>query len=106
MKHNSPLKFFHLSLGLFLTIALFAQTRATQMLRLAQSPATKHMADDHRSYSNSQGYLLPKWFELDTRLTDNYIFVHLNHLDDMFKRDRKVYLRNLARNRYMIRLEP
>jgi hypothetical protein len=32
--------------------------------------------------------------------------VKVKHLEDMFKRDRKVYLRNLAKTSGMIRIEP
>lgn len=38
-------------------------------------------------------------------MTDNYIFVKLKHLDSMYKKDRKVYLRNLARKTGLVRLE-
>jgi hypothetical protein len=62
--------------------------------------------EKEREFSDSQGYLLPEWFEINTRMSDNFIFIKLNHLEEMFKRDRKVYLRNLAKTGQLVRLEP
>lgn len=58
-------------------------------------------------YSGKNGYLRSEWFEVDTKSTDSYIFIHLKHLDSMFARSRREYIRDLVNRhrRNLIRIE-
>lgn len=58
-------------------------------------------------YSGRNGFLLSQWFEVDTKSTDSYIFIHLKHLDSMFARSRREYIKDLVNrhSRNLIRIE-
>lgn len=68
--------FFNLGLTIIITLVLAATAQTKPLLRKKSTSEIQHQASDKdRAYSNSAGYLLPEWFSLDARMTDNYIFV-------------------------------
>jgi len=90
-----------------LTLVFISFSKSRRVLRRPRKTLAEHKAFfDEGAFTDKLGYLLPKWFDVDIRMTDSYLFIKLKHLDEMFKRDRKVFIENMVSRSTRVRFEP